>query len=115
MATRVQSEELAGRVQADTLIIEEPALSLLLPFLASYDLPERASIGAPYKAPQYTLIRMYMAQLGWNANTVKGPVAPTDWKDLLDPNGRAGSARSIRTSRRRCSLGKWMVDQLYGP
>ena len=115
VATRVQSEESAGRVQADTLIIEEPALSLLLPFLASYDLPERASVDAPYKGPQYTLIRMYMAQLGWNANTVKGPAAPTDWKDLLDPKwkGRFGSLDPHVTATTLA----WqvMVDQLYGP
>jgi iron(III) transport system substrate-binding protein len=115
VATRVQSEESAGRVQADALIIEEPALSLLLPFLASYDSPERASIGAPYKGPQYTLIRMYMAQLGWNANTVKGPVTPTDWKDLLDPKwkGRFGSLDPHVTATTLA----WqvMVNQLYGP
>jgi iron(III) transport system substrate-binding protein len=115
VATRVQSEESAARVQADTLIIEEPALSLLLPFLASYDSPERASIDAPYKGPQYTLIRMYMAQLGWNANAVKGPVAPTDWKDLLDPKwkGRFGSLDPHVTATTLA----WqvMVDQLYGP
>jgi iron(III) transport system substrate-binding protein len=115
VATRVQSEDSAARVQADTLIIEEPALSLLLPFLASYDSPERASIDAPYKGPQYTLIRMYMAQLGWNANAVKGPVAPTDWKDLLDPKwkGRFGSLDPHVTATTLA----WqvMVDQLYGP
>src|SRR5215203_3470147 len=42
VATRVQAEESAGRPQADAVIIEEPALSLLMPFLAEYDSPERA-------------------------------------------------------------------------
>lgn len=41
VATRVKAEESAGRTQADALIIEEPALSLLAPFLANYDSPER--------------------------------------------------------------------------
>ena len=44
VATRVQSEEAAGRTQADALIIEEPALSLLMPYLANYDSPERADL-----------------------------------------------------------------------
>src|SRR4051794_29715180 len=49
VATRVQSEESAGRPQADALIIEEPALGLLLPYLAAYDSPERGAIAVEYK------------------------------------------------------------------
>jgi iron(III) transport system substrate-binding protein len=115
VATRVQTEEKAGRPQADALIIEEPALSLLVPFLASYDSPERAQIDAAYKMPQSTLIRMYMAQLGWNTNTVKVADAPKDWKDLLDPKwkGRFGSLDPHVTATTLA----WqvMVDKLYGP
>jgi len=115
VATRVQTEESAGRPQADALIIEEPALSLLVPYLAAYDSPERAKIDAAYKAPQYTLIRMYMAQLGWNTNTVKPADAPKDWKDLLDPKwkGRFGSLDPHVTATTLA----WqvMVSQLYGP
>lgn len=115
VATRVQSEESAGRTQADALIIEEPALSLLLPYLASYDSPERAAILADYKAPQYTLIRMYMAQIGWNTTVVKPGAAPKDWKDLLDPKwmGRFGSLDPHITATTLA----WqvMVDKLYGP
>ena len=85
VATRVKAEESAGRTQADALIIEEPALSLLAPFLANYDSPERKAIDAAYRLPNSTLIRMYMSQLGWNTNVVKGGAAPGDWKDLLDP------------------------------
>src|SRR4051794_15707807 len=59
VATRVQSEESANRPQADALIIEEPALGLIVQYLAPYDSPERARIDAAYKAPQSTLIRMY--------------------------------------------------------
>jgi len=114
VATRVQSEEAAKRNQADALIIEEPALSLLLPFLAAYDSPERVAIDAAYKAPQYTLIRMYMSQIGWNTNAVKAG-APTDWKDLLDPKwkGRFGSLDPHVTATTLA----WMVlmDKLYGP
>jgi len=88
VATRVQTEEGANRTQADALIIEEPALSLVLPYLANYDSPERAIIDAAFKGPQYTLIRLYLSQIGWNANAVKGDVAPKDWKDLLDPRWR---------------------------
>lgn len=115
IATRVQGEEAAGRTQADALIIEEPALSLLMPYLANYDSPERAKIAAEYKAPQYTLIRMYMAQLGWNTNTVKADAAPEDWKDFLDPKwkGRFGSLDPHVTATTLA----WqvMVDKLYGP
>ena len=115
VATRVQAEEAANRTQADVLIIEEPALSLLAPFLAPYDSPERASIDAVYKAPQYTLIRMYMAQLGWNTNAVKGAAAPKDWNDLLDPKwkGRFGSLDPHVTATTLA----WqvMVEKLYGP
>lgn len=115
VATRVQAEESAGRPQADALIIEEPALSLLRAYLAEYDSPERAIIDAAYKAPQYTLIRMYMAQLGWNSNTVKGADAPKDWKDLLDPKwkGRFGSLDPHVTATTLA----WqvMVNELYGP
>ncbi|TCR63148.1 extracellular solute-binding protein [Bosea sp. BK604] len=115
LATRVQGEEKAGRPQADALIIEEPALSLLMPFLASYDSPERAEIPAEYKAPQYTLIRMYTAQIGWNSNAVKADAAPKDWKDLLDPKwkGRFGSLDPHVTATTLA----WqvMVDELYGP
>jgi iron(III) transport system substrate-binding protein len=115
VATRVQSEEQAGRPQADALIIEEPALSLLVPYLASYDSPERAEIDAAYKAPQYTLIRMYMAQLAWNTGTVKPADAPMDWKDLLDPKwkGRFGSLDPHVTATTLA----WqvMVSKLYGP
>ena len=115
VATRVQTEESAGRTQADALIIEEPALSLLLPYLAAYDAPERAAIDAAYKAPQSTLIRMYMAQLGWNSGTVKGADAPKDWKDLLDPKwkGRFGSLDPHVTATTLA----WqvMVEKLYGP
>lgn len=115
VATRVQAEESARRTQADALIIEEPALSVLVPYLAAYDSPERASIDAAYKAPQYTLIRMYMAQLGWNSNTVKGAAVPKDWKDLLDPQwkGRFGSLDPHVTATTLA----WqvMVDKLYGP
>ncbi len=115
VATRVQSEESAGRPQADALIIEEPALSLLMPYLASYDSPERVRIDAAYKTPQRTLIRMYVAQLGWNTNTVKAADAPKDWKDLLDPKwkGRFGSLDPHVTATTLA----WqvMVDKLYGP
>ncbi|VTU35828.1 ABC transporter substrate-binding protein [Variovorax sp. PBL-E5] len=115
VATRVQTEESAGRTQADALIIEEPALSLMLPYLADYDSPERAAIDAAYKAPSYTLIRMYMAQLGWNTGTVKAADAPRDWKDLLDPKwkGRFGSLDPHVTATTLAWL--VMVDKLYGP
>ena len=106
VATRVQAEESAGRTQADALIIEEPALSLLLPFLADYDSPERAAIDAAYKAPKYTLIRMYMAQIGWNTNAVKARRRPRTGRTCSIRNGKAASARSIRTSRRRRSPGR---------
>ena len=114
VATRVQAEEAAKRNQADALIIEEPALSLLLPFLAAYDSPERTAIDAAYKAPQYTLIRMYMSQIGWNSNAVKSG-APTDWKDLLDPKwkGRFGSLDPHVTATTLAWL--VMMDKLYGP
>lgn len=115
LATRVQGEEKAGRPQADALIIEEPALSLLMPFLADYDSPERATIPADYKAPKYTLIRMYMAQLGWNTSAVKADATPKDWKDLLDPKwkGRFGSLDPHVTATTLA----WqvMVEKLYGP
>ena len=115
VATRVQAEESARRNQADALIIEEPALSLLIPYLAAYDSPERAGIDAAYKAPQYTLIRMYMSQIGWNSNKVKPADAPTDWKDLLDPKwkGRFGSLDPHVTATTLA----WqvMMEKLYGP
>jgi iron(III) transport system substrate-binding protein len=115
VATRVQSEERAGRPQADALIIEEPALSLLMQYLANYDSPERAMIPAQYKAAQYTLIRMYMAQIGWNTNAIKPDAAPKDWKDLLDPKwkGRFGSLDPHVTATTLA----WqvMVEKLYGP
>lgn len=115
IATRVQGEEAAGRPQADALIIEEPALSILMPFLAEYDSPERAVIDAKYKAPNYTLIRMYMAQIGWNTLAIKAAEAPTDWKDLLDPKwrGRFGSLDPHVTATTLA----WqvMVQELYGP
>jgi iron(III) transport system substrate-binding protein len=115
VATRVQAEEAARRNQADALIIEEPALGLLLPFLAAYDSPERSAIDAAYKGPQYTLIRMYMSQIGWNTNVVKGAGAPTDWKDLLDPKwkGRFGSLDPHVTATTLAWL--VMLDKLYGP
>ncbi len=115
VATRVQTEEGAGRPQADALIIEEPALSVLTPFLAAYDSPERAAIPAEFKAPAYTLIRMYTAQIGWNTNAVKQAEAPKDWKDLLDPKwkGRFGSLDPHVTATTLA----WqvMVTKLYGP
>lgn len=115
VATRVQTEEGAGRPQADALIIEEPALSVLTPFLAAYDSPERAAIPAEFKAPAYTLIRMYTAQIGWNTNAVKPAEAPKDWKDLLDPKwkGRFGSLDPHVTATTLA----WqvMVTKLYGP
>ena len=114
VATRVQSEESAGRTQADALIIEEPGLGLLVPYLAAYDSPERAAIAAIYKQPQSTLIRMYMAQIGWNTNAVKTG-APADWNDLLDPKwkGRFGSLDPHVTATTLA----WqvMVERLYGP
>ena len=114
VATRVQSEESAGRTQADALIIEEPGLGLLVPYLAAYDSPERGAIAAVYKQPQSTLIRMYMAQIGWNTNAVKAG-APTDWKDLLDPKwkGRFGSLDPHVTATTLA----WqvLVEKLYGP
>jgi iron(III) transport system substrate-binding protein len=113
IATRVQAEESAGRTQADALIIEEPGLSQLVQYLAGYDSPERAPIDAAYKTPQSTLIRMYMAQLGWNTNAVKGG-APTDWKDLLDPKwkGRFGSLDPHVTATTLAWL--VLVEKLYG-
>jgi iron(III) transport system substrate-binding protein len=115
VATRVQTEENANRPQADALIIEEPALSVLSPYLANYDSPERAVIPAEYKAPNYTLIRMYMAQIGWNTQVVKAADAPKDWKDLLDPKwkGRFGSLDPHVTATTLA----WqvMVAKLHGP
>jgi iron(III) transport system substrate-binding protein len=115
VATRVQAEESAGRQQADALIIEEPALSLIAQYLAAYDSPERARIDAAYKAPQSTLIRMYMAQIGWNTNAVKQGGAPADWKDILDPKwkGRFGSLDPHVTATTLA----WQVlmEKLYGP
>jgi iron(III) transport system substrate-binding protein len=115
VATRVQSEESANRPQADALIIEEPALSLLMPYLASYDSPERAVIPAEYKAPQYTLIRMYAAQIGWNTNAVKSDVAPKDWKDLLDPKWKARFGSLDPHVTATTLAWQVMVDKLYGP
>jgi iron(III) transport system substrate-binding protein len=114
VATRVQTEEKAGRPQADALIIEEPALSLLTPYLAAYDSPERAEIDAAYKTPQATLIRMYVAQLAWNTKAVKPSDAPKDWKDLLDPKwkGRFGSLDPHVTAT--TLAWQMMVKQLYG-
>jgi iron(III) transport system substrate-binding protein len=115
VATRVQSEEAANRPQADALIIEEPALSLLAPFLANYDSPERKAIDAAYRLPNSTLIRMYMSQLGWNTNVVKAGATPSDWKDLLDARwrGRFGSLDPHVTATTLA----WqvMVEKLYGP
>jgi iron(III) transport system substrate-binding protein len=115
VATRVQSEEAANRPQADALIIEEPALSLLAPFLANYDSPERKAIDAAYRLPNSTLIRMYMSQLGWNTNVVKAGSTPSDWKDLLDTRwrGRFGSLDPHVTATTLA----WqvMVEKLYGP
>ena len=115
IATRVQTEEAAGRPQADALIIEEPALSLVRPFLATYDSPERAAIPAEYKAPTATLIRMYTAQIGWNTRAVTAANAPKDWTDLLDPKwrGRFGSLDPRVTATTLA----WqvMVGNLYGP
>lgn len=115
VATRVRAEESAGRTQADALIIEEPALSLLAPFLAAYDSPERKAIDPAYRLPNSTLIRMYMSQLGWNTNVVKAGATPNDWKDLLDPKwrGRFGSLNPHVTATTLA----WqvMVEKLYGP
>lgn len=115
VATRVQTEEAAGRPQADALIIEEPALSLIRPFLANYDSPERAAIPDEYKAPDSTLIRMYVAQIGWNTRIVSAANAPKDWPDLLDPRwrGRFGSLDPRVTATTLA----WvvMVGKLYGP
>lgn len=115
VATRVKAEESAGRTQADNLIIEEPALSLLAPFLADYDSPERKAIDPAYRLPNSTLIRMYMSQLGWNTNVVKAGAAPNDWKDLLDAKwrGRFGSLDPHVTATTLA----WqvMVEKLYGP
>ena len=115
VATRVQSEESANRQQADALIIEEPALGLIVQYLAAYDSPERGRIDAAYKAPQSTLIRMYMAQIGWNSSAVKPGTAPADWKDLLDPKwkGRFGSLDPHVTATTLA----WQVlmEKLYGP
>lgn len=115
VATRVRTEQSAGRPQADALIIEEPALSLLVDYLAEYDSPERAIIDASYKAPRSTLIRMYVSQLAWNTNVVKPADAPKDWKDLLDPRwkGRFGSLNPHVTATTLA----WqvMVKKLYGP
>ena len=115
VATRVQTEEAAGRPQADALIIEEPALTLLQPFLAAYDSPERAPLAPEYKAPDSTLIRMYVSQIGWNTQMVKAEAAPKDWPDLLDPRwkGRFGSLDPHVTATTLA----WqvMVGQLYGP
>jgi iron(III) transport system substrate-binding protein len=115
VAARVQSEEAARRPQADALIIEEPALSLLMPFLANYDSPERAKIAAEYKAPNFTLIRMYTAQIGWNTTKVKANEAPKEWIDLLDPKWR-GKFGSLDPHVTATTLA-WqvMVDGLYGP
>ncbi|WP_270933497.1 ABC transporter substrate-binding protein [Falsiroseomonas oryzae] len=115
IATRVQTEESANRPQADALIIEEPALSLLRPFLATYDSPERAAIPADYKEPMSTLIRMYVAQIGWNTRAVTAANAPKDWTDLLEPRwrGRFGSLDPRVTATTLA----WqvMVNNLYGP
>ena len=115
VATRIESEEKAARTQGDALIIEEPALSLLTPYLADYDSPERAPIAAEYKTPRTTLIRMYTAQIGWNSRAVAASEAPKDWSDLLDPKwkGRFGSLDPHVTATTLA----WqvMVDKLYGP
>ncbi len=115
IATRVQSEESAGRPQADALIIEEPALSLLRPFLAAYDSPERAAIAAEYKEPVSTLIRMYVAQIGWNTRAVNAANTPKDWTDLLDSKwrGRFGSLDPRVTAT--TLAWQMMVNDLYGP
>lgn len=115
IATRVQTEEGAGRPQADALIIEEPALSLIKQFLAAYDSPERAVIPPEYKAPESTLIRMYVAQIGWNTRAVSAANAPKDWADLLDPKwkGRFGSLDPRVTATTLAWL--VMVGNLYGP
>jgi iron(III) transport system substrate-binding protein len=86
-----------------------------MPYLASYDSPERAAIAADYKTPQYTLIRMYTAQIAWNSAAVKADAAPKDWKDLLNSKwqGRLGSLDPHTTATTLA----WqvMVSKLYGP
>jgi iron(III) transport system substrate-binding protein len=115
VATRMQAEEAAGRSQADALIIEEPALDLLVPYLAIYDSPERASIDAAYKAPKYTLIRMYVSQIAWNSNTMKGADQPKDWKDLLDSKWKARLGSLDPHVTATTLAWQVMMDQLYGP
>lgn len=114
VATRVEQEESARRTQADVLIIEEPALSLLRQYLAEYDSPDREDIADEFKAPETTLIRMYVAQLAWNTERVSGPEAPKDWEELMDTkwSGRIGSLDPHVTS---VTLG-WqeLMKELYG-
>ena len=98
VATRVQAEESAGRTQADALIIEEPALSLLVPFLAAYDSPERAAIDAAYKAPQLDPDpHVHVADRLEHQRGQGRRAAPTG-RTCSTRSGRAASARSTRTS-----------------
>jgi iron(III) transport system substrate-binding protein len=115
VATRIRSEEAANRPQADALIIEEPALTLVKQFLAPYDSPERAKIAAEYKDPQFTLIRMYTAQIGWNKTKVSDAEAPREWTDLLNPKwrGRFGSLDPRVTATTLAWIA--MVEKLHGP
>jgi len=115
VATRVQTEEAANRPQADALIIEEPGLSLLRPFLAEYDSPERAAIPPQYKAPEATRIRMYLAQLGWNSRSVTAANAPKDWQDLLNPRWRRRFGSLDPRITATTLAWQVMVGTLYGP
>lgn len=114
VATRIQGEASAGRSEADVLIIEEPALTLLRPLFAEYDSPERAVIADEYKSPTATLIRMYVAQIGWNSSAISDSDAPKDWKDLADPKwkGRFGSLDPHVTAT--TLAWQMLVKDLYG-
>lgn len=87
--TKISGEVEANKIQADLLMVAEPAYYLTLKeknLLYKYDAPNRKDIKLTKDEEGYwTPVRISNMIIAYNTNKISAADAPKSWQDLLDP------------------------------
>ena len=90
-AARLHAELSAGRTMADLVMTSDPAWYLELKQagkLLPYTSP-KANLPASFKDEAFSIVRMPVAVIAYNANILKNEPSPMSWDDLKDPRWKS--------------------------